>query len=98
MKRYVLISPCKDEEAYIERTLESVAAQTIPPAQWVIIDDSSTDRSVDIIKTYQEKMPYIKLVHRESGERKVGAGPAGALFRNLAGVYAGRSTPWDIQW
>ncbi len=36
---YVIISPVRDEEAYIRLTLVSVAAQTITPQQWVIVDD-----------------------------------------------------------
>ena len=72
--RYVLVSPCKDEEQYIERTLESVRRQTIRPVQWVIVDDGSTDNSVEIIKKHQEDMPYIKLVRRKASERNVGGG------------------------
>jgi len=40
---YVLISPCRDEQDHMRRTLDSVVAQTIAPALWVIVDDGSTD-------------------------------------------------------
>ena len=33
---YVVISPVRDEAAYIEKTLQSVIDQTIRPAEWVI--------------------------------------------------------------
>ena len=42
-RAYVLISPCRDEAAHMRRTLDSVVAQTVRPAQWVIVDDGSTD-------------------------------------------------------
>src|SRR5687767_9721328 len=42
-RRYVLITPCRDEAKYARRTLDSVAAQTVRPALWVIVDDGSTD-------------------------------------------------------
>ena len=84
--RYVLVSPCKDEGKYIERTLESVKKQTIQPVQWVIVDDGSTDNSVELIKKYQKDMPYIKLVHRTSGERKVGGGVIMAFNEGLEAV------------
>ena len=48
--RYVLISPCRDEAAYMRRTLESVAAQTVPPARWVVVDDGSTDETPAILE------------------------------------------------
>jgi Glycosyl transferase family 2 len=42
-RRYLLISPCRDEAQYLRRTLDSVAAQSVRPALWVIVDDGSTD-------------------------------------------------------
>ena len=43
-RRYLLISPCRDEAQYLRRTLDSVAAQSVPPALWVVVDDGSTRR------------------------------------------------------
>ena len=84
--RYVLVSPCKDEADYIEATLKSIEAQTIQPVQWVIVDDGSTDNSVELIKDYQKRMPFIKIVHRQSGERKVGAGVILAFNEGYAAI------------
>ncbi|MDH5722390.1 MAG: glycosyltransferase family 2 protein [Alphaproteobacteria bacterium] len=81
--KYILISPCKDEGAYIEKTLRSVLNQTIKPVQWVIVDDGSSDNSVEIIKKYKEQMPFIKIVIRPKGERKVGAGVIHAFNEGL---------------
>ena len=50
--KYVLITPARNEEAFIERTLQSVTAQTVLPERWVMIDDGSTDRTGDIIESY----------------------------------------------
>lgn len=83
---YILISPCKNEEAYIERTLQSILNQTIKPSQWVIVDDGSTDRSVEIIDTYRDRMPFIKVVSRDTKERRVGAGVIMAFNEGLAHV------------
>ena len=47
---YVLVSPCKDEARYIESTLKSIERQTIKPAQWVIVDDGSTDDGMAIVE------------------------------------------------
>lgn len=86
-RSYVLISPCKDEGEYIEQTLRSVSEQTIQPSLWVIVDDGSTDNSVDIIQKYMEKMPCIKLVHRpKTTGRNVGAGVIHAFNDGLAHV------------
>ena len=51
-RRYVLITPCTDEEKFARRTLESVARQTIPPALWIIMDDGSQDGTPQILEEY----------------------------------------------
>ena len=53
--RYVVISPVKDEERYIERTLESMVNQTLRPALWIIVDDGSSDRTPEIVQRYSER-------------------------------------------
>jgi poly-beta-1,6-N-acetyl-D-glucosamine synthase len=47
---YVIISPVKDEGRFVERTLESVASQTIRPQQWIIVDDGSADETPAIVR------------------------------------------------
>ena len=74
-RRYCLITPCRDEAAYARRTLDSVAAQTLPPALWVIVDDGSSDDTPAIVAEYAARLPFIRLIRRDNrGHRKVGAG------------------------
>ncbi len=42
---YVLVTPSRNEEAFIEKTIESVIHQTVLPVKWVIVNDGSTDRT-----------------------------------------------------
>ncbi|WP_299648864.1 glycosyltransferase family A protein [uncultured Tateyamaria sp.] len=83
---YILISPCKNEGAFIEKTLISIRDQSVPPVQWVIVDDGSTDDSVQIIEKYLPDMPYIKVVNRPQGDRRVGGGVIEAFNTGLAAV------------
>ena len=83
---YVLVSPCKDEGKYIEKTLISVRNQTIQPVQWVIVDDGSVDDSMEIVRRYQAEMPYIKIVRRDVAKRNVGAGVILAFNEGLKHV------------
>lgn len=59
---YVLITPARNEEAFIELTIRSVVAQTVKPLKWVIVSDGSTDRTDDIICKYSVSNPWIELV------------------------------------
>ncbi|HVT93854.1 MAG TPA: glycosyltransferase family A protein [Bryobacteraceae bacterium] len=59
---YALITPARNEQAFIERTIESVISQTIPPAKWVIVDDGSTDETPEIVQRYLAQHPWIELV------------------------------------
>ena len=45
--------PMYQVENYIRRTLESVLSQTYPNIEFLIIDDCSTDSSLEIVKSFQ---------------------------------------------
>lgn len=61
---YVLITPCRNEERLIEKTLQSVVAQTILPLRWVIVNDGSTDATADIVAKYAAQYSWIELINR----------------------------------
>jgi glycosyltransferase involved in cell wall biosynthesis len=63
---YVLVTPARNEAEYIEKTIQSVISQTVPPKQWVIVSDGSTDGTDDIVKRYSKKFDYIELLRLES--------------------------------
>lgn len=72
--RYLIISPIKDEERYIEITLRSVIGQTLKPVLWIIVDDGSTDSTPEIIHRYLSVHPFIRFVHNpHAGVRQPGA-------------------------
>lgn len=80
-RRYVLISPCRNEAAYMRQTLDSVIAQTCRPALWVIVDDGSTDETPDILAEYVARHDWIQVVTRQDrGHRSVGPGVIDAFY------------------
>lgn len=67
---YVLITPARNEEAFIEKTLQSVVTQTVLPEKWVIVSDRSTDRTDEIVRRYAEVYSFIQFVRvREQSHR-----------------------------
>jgi poly-beta-1,6-N-acetyl-D-glucosamine synthase len=59
---YVLISPARNEEKNIEKTLKSVVGQTHPPLKWVIVNDGSTDGTGAIVRRYLPTYPWIEFI------------------------------------
>jgi poly-beta-1,6-N-acetyl-D-glucosamine synthase len=60
---YVLITPARNEEAFLEKTIESMIHQTYPPVKWVIVDDASTDKTPEIVSRYLTQHPWMEMVH-----------------------------------
>jgi glycosyltransferase involved in cell wall biosynthesis len=80
-RRYVLITPCRDEAEFARRTLESVVAQSVQPALWVIVDDGSKDATPAILAEYAGRFDFIRIVRREDrGRRSVGPGVVEAFY------------------
>ena len=89
-KKLLVISPCRNEERFIELTLRSVINQTRRPDRWIIVDDSSTDSSPEIVTRYVAEHPWIELLQRQrSGKRQMGPGVIAAFNAGLelAGDY-----------
>jgi len=85
--KYVVITPARDEERYIEATLRSVIAQTVRPREWVLVDDGSTDGTGEIVQGYADRYPWISLVRRQNrGSRKPGGGVIEAFYAGYASV------------
>src|SRR3954453_24185051 len=61
---YVLVTPARNEAAFIRKTLDSVVTQTLLPERWVIVDDGSTNQTAEIVESYAMRHPWIELVRR----------------------------------
>jgi len=59
---YVLVTPARNEAAFIERTIQSVIAQTLLPKRWVIVSDGSTDGTDEIVLKYVKDREWLELV------------------------------------
>ena len=92
--RYVIISPVKDEERYVEFTLRSVTQQTLKPLLWIIVNDGSTDGTGKILESYSTKFDWIKVLHRKNrGYRAAGGGVIEAFNE---GYYTIDAKRWEF--
>ena len=59
---FVLLTPVRNEKEQIENLVKCIVNSTFKPDFWIIIDDHSTDGSVDEIKSLSNYNPFIHLV------------------------------------
>jgi glycosyltransferase involved in cell wall biosynthesis len=56
--RISIIIPCFNEERYLARCLDSIAQQTVPPYEVLVIDNNSQDGTTAIARRY----PFVRLL------------------------------------
>ncbi len=71
----------------MQRTLDSVVAQSVPPTLWVIVDDGSTDGTSEMLADYAARHDWIRVVPKpDRGHRAVGPGVIEAFYAGLETV------------
>ena len=86
-RRYIVISPCRDEEEFARYTLTSVTAQTELPSRWIIVDDGSTDGTPPIVAQAAAENDWITVITRPPRTTRVlGSGVVHAFNAGLATV------------
>lgn len=60
-----VLMPVYNAEKYLREAIDSVLAQTYTDFEFLIVNDGSTDNSLNIIKSYSDKR--IRLINRENG-------------------------------
>jgi poly-beta-1,6-N-acetyl-D-glucosamine synthase len=102
--RYVVISPVRNEAAHLEATIRSMVNQTIPPVQWIIVNDGSTDATAEILDRWTALHSWIVPVHlagRDSAgvESKRTRGQRAFEAKEITAFHAGftqlASKDWD---
>jgi glycosyltransferase involved in cell wall biosynthesis len=91
--RYVIITPAHNEEAFIEKTIGSMVAQTVLPMKWVVVNDGSTDRTGQIVEGWAKRHGFIQLVYLRRDEGRNFARKALAFD---AGFKEIRNLPFDF--
>ncbi|MCX9010308.1 MAG: glycosyltransferase family 2 protein [Candidatus Methanoperedens sp.] len=72
MKKYILVTPCKNEATNLPTLIKSIVGQSIKPLLWIIVDDGSTDNTPFIIKKASEEINWIKVIRLSPGKRDLG--------------------------
>lgn len=62
-----VIIPVYNIEQYLENTLNSLLAQTYKNLDIILINDGSSDNSVEICEKYAKKYDFINVIHKTNG-------------------------------
>ena len=66
MKLSVIIA-AYNAETYLEETLDSVISQTLNDYEVIVVNDGSSDHTLEILKNYQKKSSILKIIDKENG-------------------------------
>jgi biofilm PGA synthesis N-glycosyltransferase PgaC len=59
---YALVTPARDEAEHLPRLAEAVAAQTVAPTLWVVVDDGSTDGTRAFVEQLAGDSKLIRMI------------------------------------
>jgi len=60
-----IVTPAHNEEDSLNIVAQSVLAQTLPPTEWIIVDDASTDQTLELAKKTAQGRTWIQVSHRD---------------------------------
>ena len=85
-----IVVPMYNSEKYIGECLDSILAQTFKDYEVVIVDDCSTDKSCDVVKSYMPKFKgqsSLNLVHSDKNSGGIPSIPRNLGIRLSSGEY-----------
>jgi len=78
--RYAVITPARDEAANLRRLGEALRTQTVPPAAWVVVDNGSTDETVDTVAAFADELDWVQLASARPDAAAVPGAPIVRAF------------------
>ncbi len=90
---YALVTPAHDEEADLPRLAEAVAAQTVEPGCWIIVDDGSTDGTLQVAQELEQRYDWVHTLQLPSAASMARGGP---VVRSFSAGLRAIETPADV--
>ena len=59
MPKVSIVIPLYNKEKYIARAINSILAQTLSDCEIVVVDDGSTDKSADIVRSFDDSRIHL---------------------------------------
>ncbi len=74
MRKYLAITPARDEQALLPNLIACMVSQTVRPERWIVIDDGSGDATGEIIDQAAAQHPWIETHHVPRGKPRAPGG------------------------
>src|ERR1022692_2425181 len=65
--KVAIVTPSYNQERFLAETIESVLAQDYPDIEYVVVDDGSTDGSLDVARRYEQDL-HALVVQENAGQ------------------------------
>jgi poly-beta-1,6-N-acetyl-D-glucosamine synthase len=92
--KYTVLTPVRNEAQYLPATIECMAAQSVRPAEWILIDDGSSDATGSLVDAAATQHGWIRAVHRKDrGFRQAGGGVIEAFYDGYGSI---RQVDWEF--
>jgi glycosyltransferase involved in cell wall biosynthesis len=90
-----VVLPNYNHARYLREAIEGIVTQLRPPDEFLILDDASTDNSLEIIEEYQKRFSQIRVIRHERNRGVLEA--HNRLFEEVQGDYIFAAAADDIR-
>ena len=81
---FYIVIPAHNEEAHLQKTLQSLVEQTFLPKKIIIVDDASTDGTAKIIQRFSEKYNFIEgIFHNSEAQHEPGSKVINVFYKGF---------------
>lgn len=90
-----VLMPNYNHARFLDEAILGIAEQSRPPDEFLVLDDASTDNSVEKIQRYLPRFPFLRLIRHETNQGVVAASQR--LFAEARGDYVFAAAADDIR-
>jgi poly-beta-1,6-N-acetyl-D-glucosamine synthase len=87
--RYAVVTPARNEEDNLRRLGAAMVAQTLPPAEWIVVDDGSTDATPAVLAELAGAHTWVRPLARPAADRAERLADGRRMARDLDGFLVG---------